>query len=447
MTDTERVTDKTLRAWLNAGAIDRGIGGGLTFVASTAGALKGQASWILRYRFGGANREKVLGRYPDVSLKDAREQARQNRARIQQGVDVAVEKRIEKLNSAERHDVAGLGMAWYARHIEKSYKHPGVVLRVMRLHINPVIGKLPIGEVRPVHIDKVLTRTVEGGAPTVANDALRYLFRMFHFAVKRKWIETNPAYGFEMSDAGGTEESRERWLNKDELVGLATDMHETTSFGRQNELAVWLLLALCVRKMELLSAKWEEFDLQQGIWSLKPSRTKMKLSIEIPLAPQVLHWLEEVRVFACGSEFLFPARRLIRKKNGVPRTNRFGHVSPDTLNVALKRLPREGMEHFTVHDMRRTARTHMAALGVDRFVAERALNHKVRDVEGVYNKYDYFEDRKIALDAWARMLSVLEGGVTSPNAQATSPTVRAMERVETSGKVIGLPSSKRTSMV
>ena len=114
MTDTERVTDKTLRAWLNAGAVDRGIGGGLTFVASTAGALKGQASWILRYRFGGANREKVLGRYPDVSLKDAREQARQNRARVQQGVDVAVEKRIEKLNSAERHDVAGLGMAWYA---------------------------------------------------------------------------------------------------------------------------------------------------------------------------------------------------------------------------------------------------------------------------------------------------------------------------------------------
>ena len=65
MTDTERVTDKTLRAWLNAGAVDRGIGGGLTFVASTAGALKGQASWILRYRFGGANREKVLGRYPE----------------------------------------------------------------------------------------------------------------------------------------------------------------------------------------------------------------------------------------------------------------------------------------------------------------------------------------------------------------------------------------------
>jgi integrase len=447
MTDTERVTDKTLRAWLNAGAVDRGIGGGLTFVASTAGALKAKASWILRYRFGGANREKVLGRYPDVSLADARELARQNRARVQQGVDVAVEKRVEKLKSAERHAVAGLGKAWYERHIEKSYKYPEVVFRVLRLHINPVIGKLPIGEVRPVHIDKVLTKIVEGGAPTVANDALRYLFRMFHFAVKRKWIDTNPAYGFEMSDAGGTEESRERWLNKDELVELATDMRETISFGRQNELAVWLLLALCVRKMELLSARWEEFDLEKGVWSLKSSRTKMKLSIAIPLAPQVLHWLEEVKVFACGSEFLFPARRLIRKKNGVSRTNRFGHVSPDTLNVALKRLPRDGMEHFTVHDMRRTARTHMAALGVDRFVAERALNHKVRDVEGIYNKYDYFEDRKIALAAWARMLSALENGVTPPNVHVALPTKRTMEAVETNRKVIGLPSSKRISMV
>lgn len=62
-------------------------------------------------------------------------------------------------------------------------------------------------------------------------------------------------------------------------------------------------------------------------------------------------------------------------------SERFGHVSPDTLNVALRTLPLGDMEHFTVHDMRRTVRTHMAALGVDRFVVERALNHKVRDVE------------------------------------------------------------------
>ena len=124
MTETERVTDKTLRAWLNTGPMDRGIGGGLTFVATAAGALKGQASWILRYRFGGAAREKVLGRYPDLSLKDAREATRQTRARIQQGVDVAAEKRAERLKAQEQTTVAALAQAWYDRHIAKTDKHP-----------------------------------------------------------------------------------------------------------------------------------------------------------------------------------------------------------------------------------------------------------------------------------------------------------------------------------
>ena len=254
MTERERVTDKTLRAWLNAGPVDRGIDGGLTFVGTRASALKGQASWILRYRFGGTAREKVLGRYPDLSLKDAREAPRMNRARIQQGVDVAAEKRAERLKAHEQTTVVALAQAWYERSIAKVHKHPEVVLRVIRRHIDPVIGKLGVAEVRPLHIDKVLTRIVDGGAPTVANDALRYLFRMFHFAVKHRWIDINPASGFDLSDAGGAEKSRQRWLSRDELAALAKAMRDTPNFGRQNELATWLLLALCVRKMELLSA-------------------------------------------------------------------------------------------------------------------------------------------------------------------------------------------------
>lgn len=207
-------------------------------------------------------------------------------------------------------------------------------------------------------------------------------------------------------------------------------MQDTPNFGRQNELAVWLLLALCVRKMELLLARWTEFDLERGVWSLHPSRTKMNQSIEIPLEAPVLRWLEEIQVFSCNSEYLLPARRLIHMKGGVPRRNRFGHISPDTLTVALRRLPLDDIEHFTVHDMRRTARTHMAALGVDRFVAERALNHKVRDVEGVYNRYDYFEERKGALERWAQWLAAIEearnGG--APSTQASEDAMAALAK-------------------
>ena len=407
---TQIVSDRTLRAWLNAGPVDKGIGGGLIFCAKESSAARGQATWILRYRIAGRRREKVLGRYPDVSLKTARELARADRARIQQGVDVSAQKRLDKLKASQMEDVKGLSELWFERHIAGRHQHPKVVERVIRRHINPVIGKLAIDTVRPHHIDTVLNRIVKAGAPTVANDALRYLFRMFHFASKRRWTESNPVAGFDISDAGGTEMPRDRWLSREELSVLAKDMRETDNFGRINELSVWLLLALCVRKMELLSARCEDFDFDNRIWKLKPNCTKTKSQIEIPLAPQVVAWLRETMLLGCNSDYLFPARRLIRKRQGEPRTNRFPHVSTDTLNVALKRLPLKEVVHFTVHDMRRTARTHLGALGVDPFVAERALNHKLPGVQGIYDRFDYLPERRHALEAWAQLLGSVSRG-------------------------------------
>lgn len=107
---------------------------------------------------------------------------------------------------------------------------------------------------QPVHIDRVLTRIVVGGAPTVANDALRYMSRMFRMAVRNHWIDRNPAADFDLVDAGGDEASRDRWLTVEELQQLALAMRTTPNYGHENELAVWLLLTLCVRKTELLSA-------------------------------------------------------------------------------------------------------------------------------------------------------------------------------------------------
>jgi integrase len=94
---------------------------------------------------------------------------------------------------------------------------------------------------------------------------------------------------------------------------------------------------------------------------------------------------------------VLPARRITEKR-------RFRHISPDTPNVALARV-KHGLEHFTVHDMRRTARTQLAALGIPSELAERALNHKLKGIEGTYNRHDYFDERKQALVVWADLLS------------------------------------------
>ncbi len=276
-------TDRELKGWLAAGGVSRGVGEGLTFVASTEAARKGKATWILRFRVNGKSREKVLGRYPELSLKAARECARQDRILIEHGVDVATAKQAEKAKLTEVPTVQELGSLWHQRYIEPKHKHPEVVSRVLCKHINPVIGSVAPKDVQPMHVDRVLRRIVANGAPTVANDALRYMARMFKMAVRNHWIERNPASDFELSDAGGSESSRERFLSLQELEQLSIAMRETPNFGRENELAVWLLLALCVRKMELLSARWDAFDLEAGVWTLSKQDTKTKSEILIPL--------------------------------------------------------------------------------------------------------------------------------------------------------------------
>jgi integrase len=249
---------------------------------------------------------------------------------------------------------------------------------------------------------------VKGRAPTAANDLLRFTRRIFAFGVRRRFLLSNPAADFSPRlDAGGTERPRSRALSSDELAQLFEKIRETPSFGEDNFLAIKLLLALCVRKGELLGARWEEFDLEAlspsgAVWHLPAARTKTGEGLDVPLAPEVLDWLRRLRVLAASSEYVFPKRRRDPRE-------RVPHVGIDTLNVALQRVKHD-LRHFTLHDLRRTARTHLAALGIRREVAERCLGHKLRGVEGTYDRHDYFKDRRAALETWTAHLARIERG-------------------------------------
>lgn len=249
---------------------------------------------------------------------------------------------------------------------------------------------------------------LKGCAPTAANDLLRFTRRIFAFGVRRRIVPSNPAADFSPRlDAGGTERPRSRALGADELARLFEKMRETANFGEDNLLAIKLLLALCVRKGELLGARWVEFDLDGrtpagALWRLPGSRTKTGESLDIPLATAAVEGLLALRALAAGSEFVFPKRRRDPRE-------RVPHMGIDTLNVALQRVA-HGLPHFTLHDLRRTARTHLAALGVRREVAERCLGHKLRGVEGTYDRHDYFRERRAALESWATLLLGIERG-------------------------------------
>lgn len=405
-----KLNDMQIRAWIKAGERfeGRADGNGLYLRFRPNDKIP---TWRFRYKFAGKNRVMGMGSYGELSLSKARETAKRLAANVALGHDVAGEKQERKAEALAKIEqekaalrVSELAAEYFERQVLGRWKHPDILRRRIDKDINPNIGSMKLEDVKPRHIDDMLQKIVSRGAPTVANDVLRWTRRIFDYAIKRHALEVNPAGAFEIADAGGQEKSRERWLTRGELLQLFEAMRKAKGFSRENELTIKLILALCCRKMELCGAQWAEFDLDSAIWHLPAERVKNGDAIDIPLAAPAVEWLRELSRLSCGSRWVLPARKMQHRM--IP------HIQESTLPVALAKVKREmpGVENFTVHDFRRTARTHLAALGVDPIVAERCLNHRIKGVEGIYNRHQYFDERRAGLERWAELLVSLEQG-------------------------------------
>lgn len=402
-----KLSDMEIRNWIKSNErFDmRGDGDGLYLSYREAFAFP---IWRFRYRFAGAQRIMNIGSYRDVSLADARKISKEYRARVSLGYDVAGEKqerkreaiaKIEAENNA--YTMARLADEYFQKRVLGVWKHPNIVRARIEKDIKPAIGHLSVDAVTPRHIEALLQSVVKRGAPTMANDVLRWLKRMFNHAIKMHMITHNPALAFDIADAGGQEQARKRNLSRDEIAKLLSAMKTAKGFSVENELCIKLLLALAVRKSELIGASWKEFDLDAGLWHLPAIRTKTEAAITIPLSNTVLGWFNELKRLSCGSEWVLPARKM---QNNL-------HMSESTLSVALAKV-KHGLEPFTIHDMRRTAKTLLGSLGVRPHISERCLNHKIKGVEGIYDGYDYFEERKAALKALSDLLVQIETGIS-----------------------------------
>lgn len=402
------------RAKLTALAVERAHRSGEPVLLSDGDGLylrkqtRDGASWTLRYRFAGKEHWLTLGNYPDMSLTLARVEARQARVLLDRQQNPLSVRRAALDEERRKGSFKALCEDWYRAEVQaRGLKHPAVPRRYLDKYLLPKLGRFTASDITPADVACVLD-DLKGRAPTAANDLLRFTRRVFAFGVRRRVLPSNPAADFSPRlDAGGTERPRSRALSFDELAQLFEKIRGTPNFGEDNLLTIKLLLALCVRKGELFGARWAEFDLdgetQAGaVWHLPASRTKTGESLDIPLAPAVVEWFNVLRALAAGSDYVFPKRRRDPRE-------RVPHVGIDTLNVALQRV-KHGLTHFTLHDLRRTARTHLAALGVRREVAERCLGHKLRGVEGTYDRHDYYRERRSALESWTMLLLSIERG-------------------------------------
>jgi integrase len=373
----------------------------------------GSAFWMLRYTAKGKRREMTLKKVSELSLANARAEAAIKQQSLNNGDDPLVTRKradMERLTTVDH-----LFTDWYSNDIAKRLKHPNIPKRLYEKDIAPQIGDIPASEVSPRDIRTIIQDVASSGRPTVANDVLMYCKQLFRHGIKLDILTSNPAEAFTTTDAGGIEKSRERRLSIEELTNAFRVFRENKDrFTRDNYLACALLVTLGVRKAELICSTWSEFDLDMRLWHLPSGRSKTGAAITIPLPEAVILWLDELKVRGFGSEYLFPNRRA---------SKRFSHISLDTLNHAIaklcgkkvdskkKPLPdlmgEAGVEEFAPHDLRRTCRTLMAAERVPGHIAERCLNHKLKGVEGIYDRYDYLEERREALDRIACIITPL----------------------------------------
>lgn len=396
-----KLNDSQIKKWIREGKDISGVsaGDGLYF------RLKGRkATWRFRHTVRGRVSAPTVGEYPAMTLAQARIRVHELKAKVaEQGVTATEIMRREAEEVARRAKgyndsmtVEQLFMKYYEARVSDARKNPGEFLRKARADIFPSIGAMKASDVTSFILIDVLAR-VKKRAPTMANRLLTEIKLVFKFAANFGVIDRDPAASISKKDAGGVEKSRSRNLNESEIRAFLSSMRESEGFGRRNELAIKVIFATCVRKMELCAARWEEFDLEAAVWHLPEGRSKNGDAIDIPLATQVVEWLHELKRMACSSAYVMP---------GVKKNVNDGHISQGTLNAVLNRfrpiMPH--IERFTVHDLRRTARTRLSKMGVSSDVAEACLNHKPRGMVAVYNEDDFFKEREEVMQMWADYL-------------------------------------------
>ncbi len=399
------LSDVQIRHWIKAGqAVARADGDGLTFTLST----KGTAAWVLRYRFGGKPRELTIGRYPENTLARARELATEARARIQQGVDVAREKQKASIERAAAKTLRELATDY----MEKAF--PGLAantIKQRRHHIEDVIlpklGNLAAREVGTADVVSLI-EAVGNGSINVAELVFTAASEIFKHGVARHVVTTNPCAGISVSAiCGKAEPKRQRLkLTTEELRAILSAL---PSIGEQNALAVKILLATCTRIGELTKAEWAHVDFDLAEWFIPDANSKTGKGFTVPLCPAAVGWFKELQTFAFGSPYVLPARQLRRKHNHGGDV----HFEQRALNSMLHKLCDklgDKVRRFTPHDLRSTARSHLAALGVNVIVAERCLNHSLGGLIAVYDQHDYMTERRAALEMWAGFILACEAG-------------------------------------
>lgn len=352
---------------------------GLGVRISTAGTK----SFFVMRRNKGRMTRVTIGRYPELSLADARILGAEKLAELSKGT---FGRRTDNPTVQQVYD------EWIE--LEQSQKRTiRQVTSAMQLHVIPSLGKRKLNEVTKLDVSEIVERLVLAGKPTQANRVLAYIKRMFAWAEERGTASSNPASKVRKAFR---EVARHRVITRQELASLMrTARHLEPTFSQ----FFLLLMYLAQRRDEVAGMRWDELDLDERIWIIPGHRTKNGAPHEVQLSSQALYILSARAKYA-ESDLVFPATRS-RTKGAQNAISGFSGMKKSLDEVS-------GVQDWRLHDVRRSFATHTTErLGVMPAVADKVLAHKTGVISGVaaiYNRAELRAERREALQKWADWL-------------------------------------------
>jgi integrase len=370
----------------------------------------GSRSYVLIKRFPGSKNPapRQLGACDAMTLEEAREKARGWLKLIAKGVDPAEQERAAELAAARRREnsVASV-FEDFVKEKLAGERQGRDVERDMRKEFVVVWGKRPIAEITKEDVLSVV-RAVKQRAPSHARNLLGYARRFFDWAIEQHayGIDTNPCIQLKPARIVGEKRARDRVLSEGELFAFwRSTGHMGYPFGPLYR----LLLLTGLRLNEVADATWAEIDFRDGVWIVPASRMKGKdgraVDHVVPITAEIAMILNSLPKFKSG-EFLFSSTF---GKSPVWVSDKAKKRLDARMLRTLKALARRRCEDpsrvtlppFVNHDLRRTLRTGLSKLRIDRDIREAVLAHVRGGVEGVYDRHDYRDEKKDALERWA----------------------------------------------
>lgn len=363
---------------------------------------QGAKLWRLKYRHLGVERKLALGRYPDVSLKEARRQREEARRRVAEGADPSRDKRAAK--AAAKLGIESSFEALASEYIDKVTKEGLAEATLLKARwfaslLRPSIGKLPVAEITPHELLAALKKVEAAGHRETARRLRSFASRVFRYAVATGRASNDPAQPLRGALIAPVARHYAAITKKTELGGLLRAIEryqgEPTTLS-----ALRLTPHLFQRPGEVRQMRWAELDFENAVWTIPAGRMKQRQPHTVPLSRQALAMLEQIKGLTGQGKFVFPSVR-----------SRERPMSENTINGALRRLGYSGSE-MTAHGFRSTASSLLNESGRwNPDAIERALAHReANQVRAAYHRSTYWAERVLMAQWWSDHLDCLRDG-------------------------------------